>query len=243
MMIVYLLGIVLASLAGGAIPLFFRNIHKSLSVYLLAFTGAFLFGITIIHLMPETFEALGREAGIYVVAGFFIQVFLQQLSHGLEHGHSHVAGAHGGHVAISGLLTGLSVHAFMEGIPLGFHFRDPATLPALALGVLAHKLPEALTLMTVLVHTSSHRKKNAALLLLFTAMTPLAALFAHVLGTSFAAVSQVLLYIVALVIGAFLHISTTIFFESGTRQHELNRGKAISMIIGLLLACATLLLE
>src|SRR5690349_14992883 len=131
---IYLLLIVIATLTGGFLPVLFKRLRLSLVVYLLSFTGAFLFGITMLHLIPETFGELGRRAGVYVLAGFFLQVFLQQLSHGLEHGHSHIPAEHGGHVAVPGLLLGLCVHAFMEGIPLGFPFSDPATLPSLFLG-------------------------------------------------------------------------------------------------------------
>jgi hypothetical protein len=42
--------------------------------------------------------------------------------------------------------------------------------------------------------------------------------------------------------GSFLHIATTIFFESGTRHHEINRGKVFSMIIGLGMSGLTLLM-
>ncbi|GAA4313941.1 ZIP family metal transporter [Compostibacter hankyongensis] len=238
----YLLLIILAGLGGGMLPLVFSRFRSGQVVYLLTFTGAFLFGITILHLLPEIFADLGESAGIYIVAGFFLQVFLQQWSHGLEHGHTHVA-APGAHVALSGLLLGLSIHAFMEGIPLGFRFHDKATLPALFLGILFHKLPEAFTLATVLLHQHSGKKKATVLVLVFAAMTPLAAVLARMAGSVVQGISELLLYIVAIVAGAFLHISTTIFFESGTRQHELNRGKTLSMIIGLLLALATRLFE
>lgn len=247
---IYLISILLFTLAGGMIPLWYRNLNRKLVVYLLTFTGAFLLGITVLHLAPEAFEELGKTAGLYMLAGFFLQVFLQRWSHGMEHGHAYSPGHEpasthhevhlSGATALS-LVIGLSVHAFMAGLPLGFTYRDPTVLPSLALGILLHKMPEALTLTTMLLALHLGRRRNISLLLLFSLVTPGAALIAYGLNSEFQFMDRVLGYVVALVTGAFLHISTTIFFESGTRSHELNRGKVTSMAIGLALASLTLL--
>ncbi len=243
MISIYLVLIFIATLAGGFIPVVFKRIKPDFFFYLLAFTGAFLFGITVLHLIPETFGELGRKAGIWIVIGFFLQVFLQQLSQGLEHGHTHIPGEAHQHAALSTLMIGLSLHAFMEGIPLGFKYDDPATLPSLFLAIVVHKVPEALTLMTVLIFSKPGRKSNLLLIALFAVVTPLAAILATVLNNSFAAVSHILLYVIAIVIGAFLHISTTIFFESGTKHHELSWRKTLAISLGLVMALSTLLIE
>lgn len=218
-------------------------------VYLLAFTGAFLLGITLLHLAPETFHELGKKAGLYIVLGFFLQVFLQRWSHGMEHGHTEVLSADDKNrteqvtsAAAFSLIIGLSVHGFMEGIPLGFTYDDPTTLPSLSFGILLHKIPEAITLMTMLLAIRSGKKGNVSLLIFYSLMTPIAALLAYFLNRDLPGMNTVLLYIIAIVTGAFLHISTTIFFESGTKHHELNPGKVISMIIGLILSGLTLLI-
>jgi len=63
------------------------------------------------------------------------------------------------------------------------------------------------------------------------------------LGDHFAIITYLLQYVVALVIGLFLHISTTILYESGTRYHELSRQKITAIMLGLLLVVATLAFE
>ncbi len=244
---IFLLLIFIFTLIGGFIPLWFRKIQSAIMLYLLAFTGAFLLGITLLHLVPESFEGLGKIAGLFIFLGFFIQVFLQQWSHGLEHGHTpgnHENGsAHASASSAFSIVLGLSVHAFMAGLPLGFDYQDASTLPALFTGILLHKMPEALTLMVMLIHFRAHKKGNKTLLFLFALITPGAAALAYGMNMEFAAMNTILLYIIAVVTGAFLHISTTIFFESGTRHHELNKGKVLSMLTGLLLAGLTLFLE
>lgn len=244
MNITYLILILVATIGGGMIPVLFKRIHPNLPIYLLAFTGAFLFGVTILHLLPEVYHELDHNAGIYVVLGFFLQVFLQQLSHGMEHGHTHLpVTGHHHHVAVWPLLIGLSIHAFMEGIPLGFHYEDQSALPSLMLGVMAHKVPEALTLMTVMTHAGLARKKLWPMLIGFSLITPLAAMLAAQLGSRFHVITDSLVYLVALVVGAFLHISTTIFYESGTRHHELSKQKILAIAIGIALAFITLIFE
>jgi len=241
----YLIIILAATIGGGVIPITVKRLHPNLPIYLLAFTGAFLFGITIMHLLPEVYGELGHAAGVYVLLGFFLQVFLQQLSHGMEHGHTHLPPAEGQHhhISVVPLLAGLSIHAFMEGIPLGLRFQDRSSLPSLALGIAAHKVPEALTLMTVMMHAHLPKKRLWNILLLFSLVTPLAAVLAGQLGLYSAAVNASLVYLTALVIGAFVHISTTIFYESGTRHHELSKRKILAFATGIVLAFLTLIFE
>lgn len=249
----YLALIFVFTIIGGGIPLWYKRMDKNVMICLLTFTGAFLLGITVLHLIPDTFEELGyRKAGIYILVGFLLQVFMQQWSRGMEHGHGYSDPAkemrqhdHGGHTERStafGLVVGLSVHAFMAGLPLGFTYKDPSALPSLALGILLHKIPEAVTLMTMLIALRPARTANTAWLIGFALITPLGAFIAYSLNNSLAFMDTVLLYAIAIVAGAFLHISTTIFFESGTRHHEMNRAKVISMIIGLGMSSLTLLM-
>ncbi|WP_291909635.1 ZIP family metal transporter [Chitinophaga sp. CB10] len=240
----YLILVLVATIAGGVIPMTVRHISANFTIYLLAFTGAFLFGVTIMHLLPEVYHELGHAAGAYIVLGFFLQVFLQQLSHGMEHGHSHLPHEnHHHHIAVTPLLLGLSIHAFMEGIPLGFRYEDQSALPSLMLGVAAHKIPEALTLITVMIHAHKTKSQLWQILVIFALVTPVAAILAGWLGHRFEIVSHYLVYLVALVIGAFLHISTTIFYESGTKHHELSRKKVMAIALGLVLAFITLIFE
>ena len=54
---------------------------------------------------------------------------------------------------------------------------------------------------------------------------------------------SVVMVLVVVVAGAFIHIATTIFFESGTRQHLLTRQKITAILLGVGLGLTTLLLE
>jgi zinc transporter ZupT len=130
----------------------------------------------------------------------------------------------------------------MEGIPLGFSYQDTSTLPSIFFGVAAHKIPEAITLSSLLLVTPTKTNKWI-LVILFALVSPISGIMAMYYGQKFYFISNLLVYFIPVVIGAFLHISTTILYESGTKHHELSRQKVIVVLLGLGFALSTLLLH
>ena len=235
--------LLLVTLIGGCIPLFTRVLDERRMLLLLAFSGSFLLGITCLHLLPETFADLPQRAGPYLLAGFFLQLLIQRATHGVEHGHVHVEGNdHHHHLPAISILAGLGLHAAMEGVPLGFNYRSAATNPSLYLAVGAHKLPEAM-LLGVLLRQAYSRQRTILLVLIFALITPCAAMSATFLGRHYGLMARAVTAIIPIVAGAFIHIATTIFFESGTRQHLLTRSKVAAMLTGLAIAAVTVLFE
>jgi zinc transporter ZupT len=253
-MFLYNLLLFVLTLLGGSAPLWLKSIDEQRTNYLLAFSGSFLLSITLLHLLPETFEDLGHEAGLFVLIGFFVQLLIQRFTHGVEHGHTHVnvedhhhhhhgdSHSHAHAIPLMSVIAGLSLHAFMEGLPLGFNYRFEATEPSLYLAVAAHKLPEAMLLTSLVVHRKG-RKSALLVLILFSFITPIASVLASFLGKRYLLMSNVIMWLVPIVAGAFIHIATTIFFESGTRQHMLTWRKTLAILLGVALGLTTLLFE
>ena len=206
---------------------------------LIAFSGAYLLSITALHLLPEVFTGDDRGAyfGSFVLVGFFIQVMLEYLSGGIEHGHTHTHRSAGLPV---GLMIGLCLHAFLEGMPLGGgDAGDSHThgLEPLLLGIVLHKYPVAMVFLAMLLNSGLAKAKAFGLLAVFAAMAPL--------GTLLSGVEMVGQYnreSLAIVIGIFLHVSTTILFES-SEGHRFNAYKMIAIAAGLALSAAGLLLN
>ena len=211
---------------------------------LIAFSGAYLLSITALHLLPEVFTGDDRGAyfGSFVLVGFFIQVMLEYLSGGIEHGHAHTHRSAGLPV---GLMIGLCLHAFLEGMPLGggdaghSHHGDSHShgLEPLLLGIVLHKYPVAMVFLAMLLNSGLAKAKAFGLLAVFAAMAPL--------GTLLSGVEMVGQYnreSLAIVIGIFLHVSTTILFES-SEGHRFNAYKMIAIAAGLALSAAGLLLN
>ena len=212
---------------------------------LIAFSGAYLLSITALHLLPEVFTGDDRGAyfGAFVLVGFFIQVMLEYLSGGIEHGHAHTHRHSGLPV---GLMIGLCLHAFLEGMPLGgegaAHTHDGHThshsqgVEPLLLGIVLHKYPVAMVLLSMLLNNGLGRAKAYGLLAVFAAMAPLGTLLSGI-----EVVGQYHRQSLAIVIGIFLHVSTTILFES-SEGHRFNAYKMMAIAAGLALAGAGMLL-
>jgi zinc and cadmium transporter len=139
------------------------------------------------------------------------------------------------------VFIGLAAHAFLEGIPLGYTFHQSSTLPNFVIGIAAHKLPETLSLMAFVAVMPFSKIKKWSILILFASISPIAGLVASFFATHFLFTAQLISQLVPIVIGAFTHIATIIFFESETAAHQLNKYKLASIALGLLVALATIL--
>ena len=228
---------------------------------LIAFSGSYLLSITALHLLPDVFVKIdttrGAYFGAFVLVGFFLQVMLEYLSGGIEHGHAHQDTKKD--AMPIGLLVGLCLHAFLEGIPLGggaeghaghdhSHVHGHAhgnghshgamaTQSALFWGIVLHKYPVAIVFLSMLLNNGMGKAKALGLLALFGAMAPL--------GTLLGGAEMIVQFhreSLAIVIGIFLHVSTTILFES-SEGHKFNAYKMLAIAGGLALAAAGMLLH
>ncbi|MEO8087365.1 MAG: ZIP family metal transporter [Bacteroidota bacterium] len=198
---------------------------------LLSFSGAYLFGLCVLHLIPEVYASSIKWIGAFVLIGFLLQIILEVLSQGIEHGHIHVHNTHA-HAFPSAMMIGLCVHSFLEGMPLVQTFADESTQKSLLFGITLHHIPVALALMSMLLQ--SNISKNAAIiyLLLFALMAPLGAFTSQLISDStMKELSGFFDCIMAVVIGIFLHISTTILFEND-KDHRFNYFKLIIILLG-----------
>jgi zinc transporter ZupT len=79
-------------------------------------SSAMVCGIIFMHIFPELFVHGGVGIGIALLSGVFLQLIIERLTGGFEHGHGHIHGS--GKGMIIGLMAGLCIHAFVEGTPL-----------------------------------------------------------------------------------------------------------------------------
>jgi len=198
----------------------------------LSFTGAFLFAISVIHLIPSVYREGGESIGLYVLGGFFIQVIIEYFSEGIEHGHMHKHHAHEKSFPMA-MMLGLSVHSFLEGMPLagGASFSGGHHHPLLS-GIVLHHIPVAFALTSMLVASGLSRPRVVAWLVVFAAMAPLGSLSGQWVNEAFFREAAVYFNrLMAIVIGIFLHISTTILFESN-ESHRFNLYKLVVILAG-----------
>lgn len=188
--------------------------------YLLAFSGAFLLSIIFFELLPELFASGEANIGAALMLGMLSQIALDYFSKGAEHGHVHQDKS-SKNFPIA-LFLSLSVHALIEGFPV-------AHSEHVLWGVVIHKIPIALILSLFLIQSSLSASKQLLFLLLFGLMTPLGTLVALYIPE----LTPHKAFINALAVGVFLHVATTILFES-SKDHQFNRIKLMVILAGAL---------
>ncbi|WP_340074779.1 ZIP family metal transporter [Leptobacterium sp. I13] len=189
---------------------------------LLAFSGAFLLSITIFHLLPDVYyQENSQHIGLFIMIGILLQIFLEFFSKGVEHGHVHIHKGQRNFPLI--VFISLCIHAVIEGAPINEH-------PTLLYGIIIHKIPIAIILSTFCLNLKMNTLHTSLLLILFAVMTPLGSLLANIQGLKMYSG-----YLSALVIGIFLHIATTILFES-SEGHKFNINKLAAILLGIITA-------
>ncbi len=212
--------------------------------FLLAFSAAYLFAISVTHLLPECYENTNTKLiGFFILVGFFIQILIEYFSAGIEHGHIHAHSSSCKKHLPLGMITGLYLHSLLEGLPIyqsgiiDTHVHTVlSTQQSLVFGITIHNIPIAIAFVSLLIEHKSSKLKAVLLLIGFALMAPLGCLISYCLN--YFGVNNIDGFVklsFAVVIGIFLHISTAIMFETG-ENHKYNLAKIASMIAGVLLA-------
>ena len=224
-----LLILLIGAFVGGMLA-WALKVEKSKMKLILAFSGAFMLGLCFFHVLPEAYETIGSTAGVWVLAGFMVQIMLEILSNGMEHGHAHAL--HGKQLPFA-LFIGLGLHALLEGLPFGGeHAHEHHSLLA---GVIIHKIPVAFILGTVLRGAGFTLAQGALAIFGFAAMAPLGGIITHFLEGQIIDVGAFQGIVQAILVGVFLHIATTIIFESD-KGHAFNLTKLTAILAGFILA-------
>ncbi len=235
--------IFLTAMLSGLAVIFIPNIRMRNFSLVLNFSGAYLFSMTVIHILPELFTDAENitQTGIFVLTGFFFQMILEYFTTGIEHGHIHLHTPHD-HAHEHGtlpfmLVVSMWIHAFLEGTllvhPTSAHSHDETS--QVLLGLMLHKIPEAFALMSVLVMALGKGVKSYALLLIFALASPVGLFLSHLFYDSSTFDSRIFNMLFAVVAGNFLYISTTILFETSP-EHKFKANKLMISLLGAFLA-------
>jgi len=224
--VIYIL--LILSVLVGFFLVILSNPSKIIIRLLLAFSGAYLLSVTILHLLPEvyTISSNSNKIGMLILLGIILQSILESFSKGAEHGHIHINPNSNKFPKL--LFFSLCLHAFSEGLPI--HNNNESLLWA----IMVHKVPIAIVLTSFLVQAKYPKKTMLFFMIMFALMSPLGVFFGN--KTLFFNYEN---EITAVIIGVFLHISTVILFES-TENHKFNFQKFLAIILGITLTTITL---
>lgn len=221
---------------GGGLVLAIPQINKYLKL-LLAFSGAYLLAICVMHLLPEVYHSHYEYTGLFILGGFLLQLFLEYFSGGIEHGHVHVHQEKANRFPVA-IMISLCIHSFFEGMPLEAEIHNHVSHShdhsngSLLYGILLHKLPVAIALMSLLLQSGLSKARAFLWLAVFAIMAPLGTVLGHTFGHELvAAIEPFFVIVLAVVVGMLMHIATTILFESSD-GHKMNLMKFASIILG-----------
>jgi zinc transporter ZupT len=221
-MIILLL--ILSVLIGVFLGKYFGS-KQQLAKSLLILSAGFLITICLNEVFPQVYHSDNHNIGVYVILGVLVQMLLENLTKGFEHGHLHHHSDDHAIIPVA-LIAGLFVHAFIEGIPLS---HEKQVLSPYLLGILFHNVPISFVLGSFLAHSKNFSPKFWLIVMIFALASPLGML----LGKYFD--EDLKVYFLAIVSGIFLHISSVIIFESN-KNHKMDWQKIILVICGVSLA-------
>ena len=216
---------ILAVLVGFIIARLFRPSASHGIKLLLSFSGAFLLSITVFEFLPHLYGSGSKEVGIFIMGGLLLQLLLEFLSRGAEHGHIHADESRTDIPWL--LLLSLCVHSLMEGFPLTEN-------TDLLYGIVIHKVPIAVIISSFLLLSRINKIQIFLFLAVFALMTPLGSW----LGAMEFWSPLWKMRINGVVVGILLHVSTTILFESSKNQIpcKMNTSKFAVILLGIALA-------
>ena len=242
----YLILFIACLLSGSLV--FILNKHQKLLSYIGVFGGAFLLAVCFVHLLPEALTLQGEthvcsehhshehshshsilSVGVFVLIGFILQLLLELLSNGAEHGHIHDEKHHNdSFVKALMILLGVSIHAFLEGFALVVNGEVNYSL---LIGVVLHNIPIAMLLVNAFMLANCSKIKSFLLLSVFAIM----GVVGSISSMSFEFLHDYMGYVIGFVVGILLHVSISTLFDS-KESHKYNFVRFIVVIIAFALA-------
>jgi zinc and cadmium transporter len=225
-LVIYLPTVVFISLLGGFLPLM-RALSQRALALLLSFSAGILLGAVFFHMLPEVGNVLGENVGVPILAGFLLIFVMERFVF------VHACEEHDCDIHQMGMpaFLGISLHSLLDGIALGAGLILPQLGPVVLLAVIIHKMPDSMSISSILLSSGWDRQKVGKLNLLFSLTTPIGAVLAflcfRVLSPENVAVA------IGLSAGTFLAIATADILPHVHRIEQRNPMTLVFLAVGL----------
>ncbi len=225
------IALTLVTLLSGLLTLRLPYKNELFSENITIGSGSYLFGITLLHLIPDLFyeaqgEGVNTNIGLFLLLGFFLQLCLDAWGSSILHGHK-TSPDHSRYPTT--LLLSLIMHALLEGCLLDEDHYN------MIWAIMLHKMPTAFTLAILMRKEGREGVRFILPLVLFSVATPFSLLLKGYLSASDMVTSDTLLKLSSVATGSLLHIATLILFEASP-DHQPTKSKWIALSSGFLLA-------
>ena len=214
------------SLIGGFLPLL-RELSQRALALLLSFSAGVLLGAVFFHMLPEIGKVLEDDTGLPILAGFLLIFVMERFVfvHACEERECDI------HQMGIPAFLGISLHSLLDGIALGAGLMLPQLGPVVLLAVLIHKMPDSISISSILLSAGWERRKVATLSLLFSLTTPLGALLAFLFLRELS--ENNIAVALGVSAGTFLAIATADILPQVHRIEQRNPLTLVFLIVGL----------
>ncbi len=241
-------------LAVVAVNVFRGRLTKTAVDLISGFTGAFVLGIIVFHMLPEAYEG-GLSAtviGFCIMGGLLIQAVLDFFTKGVDHGHTHTESCthshhHSGEKVDNSLTIGMFVslflHTFLESTPIlagdvhghghdhAHGILDIGGVSPLLLSIALHTIPMAIVLYILVLRSVRSKTKAMLLMLLFGLSGPLGMF----VGAHTEIFHEYYYAALAVVVGILLHVSSVMLFDCDMAAYGKVR-KLVIIVLGFIAA-------
>jgi len=225
----YLPAVMFVSLLGGYLPLM-RDLSQRALALLLSFSAGVLLGAVFFHMLPATGRVLNEAVGWPILSGFLLIFVMERFVF------VHACEEHACDIHQMGLpaFLGISLHSLLDGIALGAGLILPQLGPVVLLAVIIHKMPDSMSISSILLAAGWDRRKISWLNLLFSLTTPVGALIAFLFFRSLSPGHVAVA--IGISAGTFLAIATADILPQVHRIEQRNPMTLIFLAIGLMIS-------
>jgi len=225
----YLPTVMFVSLLGGFLPLI-RALSQRALALLLSFSAGVLLGAVFFHMLPETGRVLNEATGWPILTGFLLIFVMERFVF------VHACEEHACDIHQMGLpaFLGISLHSLLDGIALGAGLFLPQLGPVVLLAVIIHKMPDSMSISSILLAAGWNRSKISWLNLLFSLTTPAGALIAYFFFRSLSAENVAVA--IGISAGTFLAIATADILPQVHRIEQRNPMTLVFLALGLMVS-------
>ena len=226
---IYIPTVMFVSLLGGFLPLM-RALSQRALALLLSFSAGVLLGAVFFHMLPEIADTLNAAVGWPILAGFLLIFVMERFVF------VHACEEHACDIHQMGLpaFLGISLHSLLDGIALGAGLFLPQLGPVVLLAVIIHKMPDSMSISSILLAAGWDRRKISWLNLLFSLTTPVGALIAFLFFRSLSAENVAVA--IGISAGTFLAIATADILPQVHRIEQRNPMTLVFLAVGLLVS-------
>ena len=161
-----------ATVAGGLAVTLPGRLSRNRLNHGIAFGAGYMLAAAFVSMMPEAVERVG-QAPLWILAGYVLAHLFEHTFTPHFHFGEETHAEHHAH-AVVGLtaLVGLALHAFFDGVAISSGFLvTPALGIFIALAVILHKIPEGVTIASVMLASGATKRRALDSTLILAAAT------------------------------------------------------------------------